>query len=233
MYYATIDYDSLDRYLGKNILSMGVYRGTLNPSEKYPFSRKNADLNFVRYNLSAARIQKIYGNVNFMVRALGQYSSDNLLPIEEMGIGGYGTVRGHNMALFLGDTGFSLSGELLAAPPFIADKVAFGQRISQMVQFSLFYDYGRVYYTSNLRGEMPDERLQGYGGGVRLYYKDFFTFKFDLARPMKKKAINEKFNYLYFMTSIDLTSKDFRDTVKAIKDWWRGGAEEETPAAVQ
>ncbi|HJX33912.1 MAG TPA: ShlB/FhaC/HecB family hemolysin secretion/activation protein [Desulfatiglandales bacterium] len=230
MVYATVDYDSLDRYLGKSILSMGVYRGKLNPSEKYPFSRKIADLDFARYNLTAARIQKIYGNVNFMVRALGQYSSDNLLPIEETGIGGYGTVRGHNLALFLGDTGYSISGELLSAPPFIADKVVFGQRISQMVQFSLFYDYGRVYYTSTLRGEMPDERLQGYGGGVRLYYKDFFTFKFDLARPMKKKAINEKFNYLYFMTSIDLTSKDFRDTVKAIKDWWRGGAEEETPA---
>jgi hemolysin activation/secretion protein len=217
---ATADYDSLDRYLGKNILSLGVYRGSLNPAEKYPFSRKNADQRFMRYNLSAARIQKIYGNVNFMVRALGQLSSHNMLPIEEMGIGGYGTVRGHNLALFLGDSGFTVSGELLSAPPFIADKVVLGQRISQMVQFSLFYDYGRVYYTENQRGEIPDERLQGYGGGVRLYYKDFFTFKFDMARPMKRKSINEKFTYFYFMTSIDFTSRDFRDRAKAIKDYW-------------
>jgi hemolysin activation/secretion protein len=231
VFYATADYDSLDRYLGKNILSLGVYRGSLHPAEKYPFSRKNADPNFMRYNLSAARIQKIYGNVNFMVRALGQLSSNNLLPIEEIGIGGYGTVRGHDLSLFMGDSGYTLSGELLSAPPFIADKVVFGQRISQMVQFSLFYDYGRVYYTEHLRGEMPDERLQGYGGGVRLYYKDFFSFKFDLARPLERKAIGEKFTYLYFMTSIDLMSQDFCDTIKAIKDWWRGGDKEVTPAA--
>ena len=226
VFYATADYDSLDRYLGKNIISLGVYRGSLHPSEKYPFSRKNADPDFMRYSLSAARIQKIYGNVNFMVRALGQISGRNLLPIEQIGIGGYGTVRGHDLALFLGDSGYALSGELLTAPPLIADKVVFGQRISQMVQFSFFYDYGRVYYTEHQRGEMPDERLKGYGGGVRLYYKDFFTFKFDLARPTKRKALSEKFTYFYFMTSIDLMSQDFRDTVKTIKDYWvRGWSE--------
>jgi hemolysin activation/secretion protein len=229
--YATLDYDSLDRYLGKNIVSLGFYHGKLYPDEDYPYSRKIADRRFNRLNLSIARIQKIYGNVNFMLRGLGQNSNNNLLPIEEIGIGGYGTVRGHNLALFLGDTGFTLSGELLSAPPFIADKVVFGQRISQMVQFSFFYDYGRVYYTAHLRGESPDERLNGYGAGIRLYYKDFFTFKFDLARPAKQKAKTEDSTYLYFMSSIDLTSQDFLNTFEDIKAWWRGKPKEETPAA--
>jgi hemolysin activation/secretion protein len=236
VFYFSVDYDSLDRYLGKNIGSFGVYRGHLNPDLKYPYTRKNADYRFIRYNLSLARIQKIYGNVNVMLRGLGQLSNNNLLPEEEMAIGGYGTVRGHNSSIFLGDTGFTLSGELLSAPPFIADKVVFGQRISQMVQFSLFYDYGRVYYTEHQRGEVPDERLIGYGAGVRLYYKDFFTFKFDLARPLKRKretADPDKFTYFYFMSSIDLTTQDFRNTVKAIRDWWRGGDKEVTPAATQ
>ncbi len=225
VFYATVDYDSLDRYLGKNLVSLGIYRGNLNPDAVAPYTRKNADYRFIRYNLSMARIQKVYGNVNFMFRGLGQLSNDNLLPIEETAIGGYGTVRGHNSAIFLGDTGFTLSGEFLSAPPFIADKVIFGQRISQMVQFSLFYDYGRVYFTEHLRGESPDERLHGYGAGIRLYYKDFFTFKFDWARPTKKKAISEDFNYRYFMSTIKLTSEDFLNTVKSISAWWRGTSE--------
>jgi len=231
VFYATLDYDSLDRYLGKNIVSLGIYQGNLDPDAVLPYSRKNADNRFRRYNLSMARIQKVYGNVNFMARGLGQISNNNLLPIEQMSIGGYGTVRGHNLALFMGDTGFSLSGEFLSAPPFIADKVIFGQRISQMVQFSLFYDYGRVYFTDHLRGESPDERLGGYGAGIRLYYKDIFTFKFDLARPQKEKAKGEDSTYLYFMTSIDLTSKNFLNTFEKIGDWWRGSPKEETPAA--
>jgi hemolysin activation/secretion protein len=241
VFYFSLDYDSLDRYLGKNLVSLGVYRGRLNPEAKYSYTRDDPDFRFIRYNLSMARVQKIYGNVNFMFRGLGQLSNNNLLPEEQMPIGGYGTVRGHNSSIALGDSAFTLSGEFLSAPPFIADKVIFGQRISQMVQFSLFYDYGRVYYTEPQKGETPDDRLQGYGAGVRLYYKDFFTFKFDLARPVKRKTfiskgtekLTEKSTYFYFMTSIDLTTQDFRNTVKAIKDWWRGGDKEVTPAATQ
>jgi hemolysin activation/secretion protein len=209
VYYWTLDYDSLDRYLGKNIITLGYYWGSLNPDAAAPFTRANAEHRFRRYNLSVARIQKVYGNINFMLRGMGQISNQSLLPIEEMAIGGYGTVRGHNSSLFLGDSGFTISGEFLSAPPFIADKIVFGQRISQMVQFSLFYDYGRVYYSVPQKGEATDERLIGYGGGIRLYYKDLFSFKFDLARPTKKKAETEDSTYLYFMGSIDLTSDEF------------------------
>ena len=209
VYYATLDYDSLDRYLGKNIISLAYYWGSLNPDDAAPYTRANAEHRFRRYNLSLARIQKVYGNINFMLRGMGQVSNQNLLPIEEMAIGGYGTVRGHDSSMFLGDSGFTISGEFLSAPPFIADKILFGQRISQMVQLSLFYDYARVYYSMPQRGEYSDERLKGYGAGIRFYYKDLFSFKFDLARPTKKKAETEDSTYLYFMGTIDLTSDQF------------------------
>jgi hemolysin activation/secretion protein len=209
VYYVTLDYDSLDRYLGKNIVTLGYYWGSLNPDDAAPYTRANAEHRFRRYNLSLARIQKVYGNINFMLRGMGQVSNQSLLPIEELAIGGYGTVRGHDASLFLGDSGFTVSGELLSAPPFIADKILFGQRISQMVQLSLFYDYGRVYYSMPQRGEYNDERLKGYGAGIRLYYKDLFSFKFDLARPTKKKAESEDSTYLYFLGTIDLTSDAF------------------------
>ncbi len=209
VYYATLDYDSLDRYLGKNIITLAYHWGSLNPDDAAPYTRANAEHRFRRYNLSLARIQKVYGNINFMLRGMGQISNQSLLPIEEMAIGGYGTVRGHDASLFLGDSGFTISGELLSAPPYIADKILFGQRISQMVQLSLFYDYARVYYSIPQRGEYTDERLKGYGAGIRLYYKDLFSFKFDLARPTKKKAETEDSTYLYFMGTIDLTSDEF------------------------
>ena len=232
VYYATLDYDSLDRYLGKNLLSFGYYRGSLDRNDAAPLSRINAEPKFHHYNLNAARIQKVYGNINFMIRGSGQISNQSLLPIQQLALGGYGTVRGHNTTLYLGDTGFNISGELLTAPPFIADKIVLGQRIAQMVQLSLFYDYGRVYNPDPLLpNEFTDENISGFGGGLRVYYKDLLSFKFDLAFPTEIKEINEDNYYLYFMGSVNLMSDDFLNAIKKIGGWWKDdGPEAEVSA---
>lgn len=218
--YTGIDYDWIDRYLGKTLISFNYTWGSLNP-DRLPYTRAVANHRFRHYNLNVARLQKVYGNVNFIARFSGQISNENLLPLEQMVIGGYGTVRGHDTSLFLGDSGFVLSGELLSAPPFIADKVIFGQRISQMVQLSLFYDIGRVYYSRPGIGEYRDERIRGYGGGIRIIYKDLFNFKFDVAFPTRKKLETEESSYFYFMSSINLTSAGLLDKFSNISKLWK------------
>jgi hemolysin activation/secretion protein len=158
------------------------------------------------------------------MKGAGQVSNQNLLPIEQMAIGGYGSVRGHDTSLYLGDKGFTLSGELIFAPPYLGDKMFLEQRIKQMVQFALFYDYGRVYLTDPGLGEYNDERLKGYGGGLRLYYKDIFSFKFDVARPTKKKAEGEDSTVFYFLGNINLTSENWPELLRKIGLW--GGDDE-------
>jgi hemolysin activation/secretion protein len=70
------------------------------------------------------------------------------------------------------------------APPFIADKTLFGQRIAQMVQFALFYDHGGLYNNDPQEFEFSSQHLSGFGAGVRLFYKDSFNFKYDLGIPV-------------------------------------------------
>lgn len=220
VFYAVLDYDSLDRYLGKNIVSLGYYWGSLNPDGVYPLTRTTAEHRFHKYYLSAVRIQRIYGSVSFILKATGQVSNQNLLPIEQMAIGGYGSVRGHDSSMFLGDTGIALSGELLSPPPFLANKIVMGQRVAQLVQFALFYDYGRVYYTDPSPGEYNDERLKGFGGGLRLFYKDLLSFKFDAAFPTKKKRESEDSASLYFYGNINLTSDEVPKLFDKISNIW-------------
>jgi len=215
LYYTTLDFDSLDRFLGKNIASIGYYDGSYMPNGSYGPSRSNAAEDFVRYNINLARIQKIYGNINIMVRGSGQYSNDRLLPMEQMAIGGYGTVRGHDPALFLGDTGYTMSAEVLTAPPYLADKVIFGQRVAQIVQLAFFWDRGRVSISEPEQGEF--RRLTGYGAGIRLYYKDLFSFKFDYALPSEEMTANERPAFYYFMGSINLTSGEVMNWFKKEK----------------
>lgn len=222
---AVLDYDSLDRYLGKNLASLGYYWGSLNPDNEFPFSRTSAEYRFYKYYLSAVRIQRVYGPVNFILKASGQISNRNLVPIEQMAIGGYGTVRGHDTSMYLGDSGYALSGEIISGPPYIGNKVLLGQRISQLLQFALFYDYGRVYYANPSPGEYNDEKLKGYGTGLRLYYKDVFSFKFDVAFPTKKKNEREDSFKLYFLSSINLTSDEVPKLLHKIGSLWHNNDE--------
>lgn len=198
-YFVNFNYDSLDRFLGKNIASLGYQWGQVDRDKMLATSRSNTeDVSYDYYRINLARIQKIYGYTNIMLRASGQYSDKRLLPMDQMGLGGYGTVRGYDPSLYLGDSGNSFSTELMFAPPFLAENSLFGFRLAQLVQFALFWDYGQVYTTDAAANNDPHSHyLSGYGAGIRLFYKDWFTFKYDLGIP--KDHIEGKpsaFNYV-------------------------------------
>ncbi|MBN2058793.1 MAG: ShlB/FhaC/HecB family hemolysin secretion/activation protein [Deltaproteobacteria bacterium] len=215
-YQATLDYDSLDRFLGKNLFSISYHRGNIKQDPIIDLSRAGVSNRFNRTTVNLARIQKIYGNTNIMLRASGQKTHDVLLPIEQLAIGGYGTVRGHETSIFLGDSGYTLSAEIMTAPPFIADKVIFGQRVAQMAQLAAFYDYGEVYNTEHQPGEFYKKRLSGYGAGFRLFYKDLLTLKFDVGLPYSEAIAGEDSRFYYIMGSINFTSSELKPLLKKI-----------------
>ena len=198
-----LDFNNLDRFLGKNIINFQYVHGRLDQNEKYVPSRLNVDDYFDRLKLNATRIQRIFGNTNIMVRGSGQFSNYRLLPIEQFVIGGYGTVRGYDPATYLGDSGYYVSTELMFAPPFIGEKTLFGQRVAQLVQFALFYDHGGAFTTNTEPDEISSEFLSSYGGGFRLYYKDIFTFKYDIGFPVDREERKDNF-INYFMVSFNL-----------------------------
>jgi len=202
-YTVGLDFDNLDRFLGKNIVNFQYVHGRLDQNEKYVPSRLNTDTYFDRLKLNATRIQRIFGNTNIMVRGSGQFSNYRLLPIEQFVIGGYGTVRGYEPATYLGDSGYYVSTELMFAPPFIGEKTLFGQRVAQLAQFAFFYDHGGAFTTKTESGEIGSEFLGGYGGGFRLYYKDIFTFKYDIGFPADREDGQDHF-INYFMFSLNL-----------------------------
>lgn len=203
---AVLSFDNLDRFLGKNIVTFECYTGDVNPDENLETSRgevgSQVDKYFNKLVLRMARIQKLYGYTNLMLRGSGQFSNDRLLPLEAFSIGGFGTVRGYNTSLFFGDKGFNVSGELMFAPPFLADKILFKQRVAQLVQLAVFYDHGRVYTNDPMGDEVKSTSLSGYGCGVRLFYKDIFSLKYDYGKA-RDKIEGEPEDLNYFMISFN------------------------------
>jgi len=196
-----IGFDGIDRYVGKTIVSLEWNPGHVDFKETPP-SRLDVDETFTRFNGSLTRIQKIYGYTNLLLRLQGQYSPNRLLPIEQFPLGGYFWVRGHEPATFLGDSGYTFSSEIMTAPPFLEDKTLFNQRVGQLVQLALWFDTGGAYTSKTLPGEANSQYLSGFGGGVRLFYKDRLTFRFDVAFPTDQQEEDEDV-YLYFMASIN------------------------------
>ena len=201
----TLNYDSLDRFLGKNIFSLSYQWGKVKRDETLVTSRQNTeDKFFDKWVLRFARVQKLYGYTNIMLRGAAQITDKRLLTIEMVGLGGYGSVRGYEPSLFLGDEGYNVTAELMFAPPFLAEKILFGQRLAQLVQFALFVDHGQVWtVNADAYDETSDYHLTGYGGGFRLFYKDWFTFKYDLGIP-KNHIEGQKEYFHYFQTSLTL-----------------------------
>jgi hemolysin activation/secretion protein/uncharacterized protein YraI len=195
----SLSYDNLDRFLGKNILSASASFGQVNRDDRVATSRLDEDEHFERYNVSLARVQKVYGYTNLFLRASGQLSNDRLLPIEEFVLGGYGSVRGYAPSLYLGDSGYTFSGELLFAPPYLSEKTLFGQRIAQLAQLAVFYDTGRVYFSEPQPSEVYTTGLSSWGVGVRLFYKDRFSFRYDFGVPIIRLEGEDPFiNYFQF-----------------------------------
>lgn len=204
-YNVTLNYDSLDRFLGKNIASLSYQWGNVKRDENLVTSRSNTeDKSFDKWVLNLARIQKVHGYTNIMLRGSGQITDKRLLNIEQVGLGGNGSVRGHDPSLYLGDSGFNVTAELLFAPPFLAEKPVFGQQLAEMVQFALFVDHGQVWTIhADVADTTSHQHLTGYGGGVRLYYNGRFSFKYDFGIPTNRRE-GKKNLFHYFQINYAL-----------------------------
>ncbi len=195
--YGTLSFDNLDRFLGKNIFNAGVYFGEVARDDRIATSRTEEDRHYEYLIASYARVQKLFGYTNLFVRAAGQHSNDRLLPIEQFVIGGYGTVRGYDPSLYLGDSGYTLTAELMFAPPGLSEKTLFGYRLAQLLQLAVFYDDGRVFITDPLPDEVDVRHLSGWGAGFRFFFKDRFYFKYDVGFPLIRIPGKDKvFHYV-------------------------------------
>lgn len=115
-------------------------------------------------------------------RLSGQYSPNALVPGEQLGLGGAGTVRGYEEREQIGDYGYIAN--LEAYTPDIAGHTGVA---GLKLRFLAFYDVGRV---ANHRGAPCSAndtgcQLAGAGLGLRLGFGDTFEGKLDVAQAFK------------------------------------------------
>lgn len=113
----------------------------------------------------------------FMLR--GQFTGENLLPSEQLGIGGYDTVRGYKERQLNKDKGAIANIEIRTPGKKVFFQKSNCSQFQDAVQFLAFFDAG---YGSNhdpLPGEPRGEYLLGAGPGVRYTVNDRLTGRLD------------------------------------------------------
>lgn len=118
----------------------------------------------------------------------GQLASGNLLPSEQMGIGGYETVRGYDEREFNADSGLILNFEI-RSPHFPVLTIRNRKpNAKDAMQFLIFGDYGLGSNHTTLPGQSKTQFLIGAGPGVRYTFDPYITLRADYGFKIHKNA---------------------------------------------
>lgn len=159
-------------------LSPGDFGGG-NSDLAFNLARAGADSSYAYGRIDLDRLQKLPQGYSLALRASGQVSDRNLLPSEQVGLGGYSSVRGYEEYELNVDQGYLLSAELrtpvIPLPIFASDHTG----APSEVQFLVFVDRGGGRNVDLLPGEPSSISMTSVGPGLRWSIGNNFSLRFD------------------------------------------------------
>lgn len=156
-------------------------------------SRQFADAAYLYQRITLERLTRLPSDVTWLVRGTYQWASGNLLGSEQLGVGGYTSVRGYDEREANGDEGYLFTTEF-RSPPVSLGKLMTLSKATDQLQFLAFFDYG---CTENLRllpGEDPHVLLASVGPGLRYSIAPYLTFRFDYGWQLYDTGLNTRYN---------------------------------------
>jgi hemolysin activation/secretion protein len=165
-----------------------------NDDSDYTGTRAGARANYAYGQLSLNRVTRLPYDFSWTVRGLVQESDANLLPSEQLGLGGYDTVRGYDEREVNGDNGFLISTEV-ATPPVSLFHLVGLQKIQDQLQFFGFVDYGGTSLHRITAADVnPDTNLLGVGPGFRYAINPYLSVRFDYGFQLIDTGFDARHN---------------------------------------
>lgn len=169
---------------GRNLIAgylhQGLGAGFLGGMEnREPFSSRpvaEADNNFTKLTLDAARGQQISPRTFVTTRLSSQMTTRSLVAGEQFTIGGPDTVRGYPTAEFSGDNGLVVSVEAGLSP----------QNMDGL-QVVFFLDHGLIRVKKPTIGQDDEANLTGLGIGLRANLPKKFSLLIDIGVPVGRR----------------------------------------------
>jgi hemolysin activation/secretion protein len=145
--------------------------------------RASADYVYARFE--AERVQRLPRDFSLFGKVTGQVSNENLLGSEQLGGGGYSTVRGYEERAVNADEGYIVNFEL-RTPTFSPSKeLHLPNQLGDQLQFLLFYDYAYLFDHTLKPKEPSNFILASFGPGIRYTIPPYLTVRFDYGFQLR------------------------------------------------
>ena len=168
--------------------------GKLSPDNNdtdFQGTRTGSRADYAYSQLTLTRVTKLPLDFSWTVRGIYQVSNANLLPTEELGLGGYATVRGYEEREANGDDGFLASTEFATPPVSLAALVGLDS-VKDQLQFIAFADYGGTsLYRSTPDTPNPNVNLLGVGPGVRYVINPYLSLRADYGFQLMQTGFGD------------------------------------------
>ncbi|MCY2930826.1 MAG: hypothetical protein NTV86_15280 [Planctomycetota bacterium] len=152
----------------------------------YNLVRPDAQAQYAYARTSVERTWWLPKDWTFYNRFTGQAASDRLIPTEQLGLGGYDTVRGFDDREVNSDEGVTATLELRTPE---ADLGPFGlcgdKDLRHYLQFLVFTDYGHAWNRGHAEGEMKDADMLSVGVGLRYRINNNVKLRLDYGHKLE------------------------------------------------
>ena len=156
-------------------------------------SRARSSAEYAYDRLTLERLIRLPWDVTWITRATMQWTDSNLLGSEQMGFGGYSSVRGYDEREANGDEGYLVTTELRSPPISLGQLCGWEKAIDQF-QFLGFWDYGVAQNLSLLPNEDPSVLLASAGPGIRYAINPYLSLRFDYGFQLYDTRANSRYN---------------------------------------
>jgi len=150
----------------------------------YNAARPGSRPEYIYAHASLERLWKLPKKWDLMNRVTGQVSNHRLPPTEQLGLGGYNTVRGFDERDMNADQGLMGTIELRTPPIDLGFKENNELNLPSYLQFIAFCDYGYGRNRGSAVGEMKSADLLSVGGGLRIRIRDNVHVRLDYGQKL-------------------------------------------------
>lgn len=157
-----------------------------NDDEDFTVSRALAKADYQYLVLNATHSKKLSNDLLWALKAKLQLASNNLLGSEQMGIGGYSSIRGYNEFAVVGDKGLQISSQWTSE--MTALKTSFIP--NTRYQWLTFVETGIVNVIDPVANE-SSQTLSSIGGGLRFQFADNVMLRVDYGVALNSVDNND------------------------------------------
>jgi hemolysin activation/secretion protein len=140
-------------------------------------------------NVQLSRLTRLPGDWSLFLHGTLQFSNSNLVPSEQLGLGGYDTIRGYDEREVNNDEGYIFNLEL-RTPTLRIGKTFGWNQFNDQLQLLAFWDTGAGYNHNPLPGEASETSLSSVGGGLRYSINTNLSVRADYGFQLQNTGLD-------------------------------------------